>query len=295
MTFDEDAASSPGPRRISRVRLVLTILGEYGWHLWVPLPPGALVTALTDLGLKEAPARATLARMARSDLLLAERVGRRTTHRLSPHAQDMVDEEGTWLESFGRGEPRWDGLWSVLAFSIPESERSSRHLARSRLRWLGFAPLYDGVWLSPRDSAAEAMAQLRQLGVRDVTAMRATLETSIAGGPQSAWALEDVAGEYRRFAADIEAAGIPAEPVAAFRERMRVMLGWQAFRMRDTGIPAELLPADWPRMSTRRAWARRYNELGDCAEARMRLLVSEIDADLAALVSRRRMPEDLNT
>lgn len=295
MTFDEDAASSPGHRRISPVRQVLTIFGDYWWQVAEPMPTGALVTALTDLGLKEAAARATLTRMVRGDLLLADRVGRRTTHRLTVHAQDMVDEEGAWLESFGLGETRWDGLWSVLAFSIPESERSSRHLARSRLRWLGFAPLYDGVWLSPRDRAAEAMAQLRELGVRDVTSMRATLETSIAGGPQSAWALDDVAGEYRRFAADIEAAALPAEPVAAFRERMRVMLGWQAFRMRDTGIPAELLPADWPRVSTRRAWALRYNELADGAEARMRSLVSEIDGGLAALVSRRRMAADLNT
>jgi len=295
MTFDEDAASSPGPRRISPVRQVLTIFGDYWWRVAEPMPTGAIVTALIDVGLKEAAARATLTRMVRGDLLLADRVGRRTTHRLTPRAQDIVDEEGVWLESFGLVEPRWDGLWSVLAFSIPEAERSSRHLARSRLRWLGFAPLYDGVWLSPRDRASEAMAQLRDLGVRDVTSMRATLETSIAGGPQSAWALDDVAREYRRFAAEIEAAPIPADPVAAFRERMRVMLGWQALRVRDTGMPAELVPADWPRVSTRQAWARRYNALAEGAEARMRALVSEIDGELAALVTRRRMAEDLNS
>lgn len=295
MTLDEDAASSPGHRRISPVRQVLTIFGDYWWKVAEPLPTGAIVTALTDLGLKEAAARATLTRMVRGDLLVADRVGRRTTHRLSPHAEEIVDEEGVWLETFGLVEPRWDGLWTVLAFSIPEAERSSRHLARSRLRWLGFAPLYDGVWLSPRDRASEAMAHLRDLGVRDVTVMRATLETSIAGGPQSAWALSEVAGEYRRFAAEIDAAPVPADPVAAFRERMRVMLGWQAFRVRDTGMPAELVPADWPRVPTRRAWARRYDELAAAAEARMRALVSEIDPGAAALVSRRRMAEHPNT
>lgn len=295
MTLDEDGAAGPGLRRISPVRQVLTIFGDYWWHVREPMPTGAIVTALTDLGLKEAAARATLTRMVRGDLLLADRVGRRTTHRLTPHAQDIVDEEGAWLDTFGLVEPAWDGLWSVLAFSIPESERSLRHLARSRLRWLGFAPLYDGVWLSPRDRAGEAMAQLRDLGVRDVTSMRATLETSIAGGPQSAWDLDEVAAEYRRFATSVGTDEVTTDPVTAFRERMRIMLGWQAFRVRDTGMPAELVPADWPRIATRRAWAHRYNALGECAEQRMRVLVSDIDEDLAALVSRRRMRVERNT
>ncbi|TDN91224.1 PaaX family transcriptional regulator C-terminal domain-containing protein [Microbacterium sp. BK668] len=295
MTLDEDGAASPGFRRTSPVRQVLTIFGDYWWHVAEPMPTGAIVTALTDLGLKEAAARATLTRMVRGDLLRADRVGRRTTHRLTPRAREVVDEEGAWLDAFGLVEVPWDGLWSVLAFSIPEAERSSRHLARARLRWLGFAPLYDGVWLSPRDRAGEAMAQLQELGVRDVTSMRATLETSIAGGPQSAWDLDDVAAEYRRFAASVGGEVELGDPVAAFRERMRIMLGWQAFRVRDTGMPAELVPADWPRVSTRRAWARRYNALGECAEQRMRGLVAEIDAGLAELVSRRRMREESNT
>lgn len=295
MTLAEDGAGSPGSRRVSPVRQVLTIFGDYWWHVDEPMPTGALVTGLTDLGLKEAAARATLARMVRSELLTAERVGRRTTHRLSPHARDVVDEEGRWLESFGLVETAWDGLWSVLAFSIPEAERSLRHLARSRLRWLGFAPLYDGVWLSPRDHATEAMAQLRELGVKDVTSMRATLDTSISGGPQSAWDLDEVAAEYRRFAATLQDAAVPADTVAAFGERMRIMLGWQAFRVLDTGMPAELVPSEWPRVTTRRAWARRYNALGEPAEERMRAVVAEIDEDLAALVSRRRMAEEPNT
>lgn len=288
---DDDGA----PRRVSPVRQVLTIFGDYWWHVGEPLPTGAIVTGLIDLGLKEAAARATLARMARSGLVVAERAGRRTTHRLTPRAIGIVDEEAGWLDAFGLVEPPWDGLWSVLAFSIPESERSSRHLARSRLRWLGFAPLYDGVWVSPRNHAREAMAQLREVGVKDVTSMRATLETSIEGGPQTAWNLGEIAAEYRRFAASLAASPPPEGPAGAFGERMRIMLGWQAFRGLDAGVPLELVPADWPRGSTRRAWVRRYNDLGDLAEERMRAVVAAIDPGLARLVTRRRIPEDVNT
>lgn len=294
MTLAEDGAGSPEFRRVSPVRQVLTVFGDYWWGVEPALPTGALLIALTDLGLKEPAARATLARMVRGELLEAERAGRRTTHRLAPRALAVVDEEAAWLESFGLVEPAWDGLWTVLAFSIPESERSSRHLARSRLRWLGFAPLYDGVWVSPRDRAAAAMSELRDLGVSDVTVMRATLETTVAGGAQSAWNLDDIAAEYRRFAAAIGSPP-PDGPVVAFAERMRLMLGWQSFRLLDTGMPAELVPADWPRVATRHAWAQRYNELGDAAEDRFRAVVAEIDAGLVELVTRRRMPVEANT
>jgi phenylacetic acid degradation operon negative regulatory protein len=290
MTLAEDGAGSPEFRRVSPVRQVLTVFGDYWWGVEEALPTGALIAALTDLGLKEAAARATLARMVRGGLLLAERAGRRTTHRLTPRALAIVDEEAAWLESFGLVEPPWDGLWTVLAFSIPESERSSRHLARSRLRWLGFAPLYDGVWVSPRDRATAALSELRDLGVGDVTVMRATLQTTVVGGAQSAWDLDEIAAEYRRFATALESTP-QTEPTAAFAERMRLMLGWQAFRMLDTGMPAELVPGDWPRVATRRAWAQRYNELAAAAESRIRAVIGEIDADLAGRVTRRRMPE----
>ncbi|WP_194409828.1 PaaX family transcriptional regulator C-terminal domain-containing protein [Microbacterium cremeum] len=289
MTLADEAPNGFGIRRASPVRLVLTIFGDYWWHVREPLPTGALVAALTDLGLKEAAARATLTRMTRNGLLDAERAGRRTTHRLTERAVAIVDEEARWLDDFGVDEQPWDGLWTVLAFSIPESQRATRHLVRSRLKWLGFAPLYDGVWISPRDHAAEAMAQLRELEVADATVMRAQLETSIPGGPQSAWDLAGVANRYRAFAAEVAASVDGAVPADAFVERTRLMLAWQAFRVLDTGIPVELVPGDWPRVATRRAWAGRYNELGPGAEQRMRGFVAEISAELAELVTRRRL------
>lgn len=291
MTLADEGPNGLGIRRVSPVRQVLTIFGDYWWHVGEPMPTGALVAALADLGVKEAAARATLTRMTRTGLLSAGRAGRRTMHRLTERAVAIVDEEAAWLDAFGLVEAPWDGLWSVLAFSIPESRRATRHLARSRLKWLGFAPLYDGVWISPGDRAAEAMAQLRELAVEDVTSMRASLETSIEGGPQSAWDLDAVAEQYREFTDALHAVGPPLSAAEAFAERTRLMLGWQAFRVLDTGMPAELVPPDWPRVAARRAWVRRYNELGDAAEERMRTLVAEIAVDLPPLVSSRRLEE----
>ncbi|WP_173922915.1 PaaX family transcriptional regulator C-terminal domain-containing protein [Agromyces sp. Marseille-P2726] len=280
-----------GIRRVSPVRQVLTIFGDYWWHVEEPMPTGALVAALADLGVKEPAARATLTRMTRTGLLTVDRAGRRTVHRLTQRAVGIVDEEAEWLDSFGVEESPWDGFWSVLAFSIPESQRATRHLARSRLRWLGFAPLYDGLWISPGDRAWEAMAQLRELDVKDVTSMRASLHTSIEGGPQTAWDLDAVAEQYREFADALDLAVPSLSATEAFAERTRLMLRWQAFRILDTGMPSELLPSGWPRVAARRAWAHRYNELGDAAEARLREHVGGIAEELSRLVTARRLVE----
>jgi len=291
MTLADEGPNGLGIRRVSPVRQVLTIFGDYWWHVGEPMPTGALVAALADLGVKEPAARATLTRMTRSGLLSADRAGRRTVHRLTDRAVAIVDEEAAWLDSFGLEEAPWDGLWSVLAFSIPESQRAKRHLARSHLKWLGFAPLYDGVWISPGDRASEAMAHLRELDVRDVTSMRASLDTSIEGGPQAAWKLDAVAAQYREFTDVLQAAASPGNAKEAFVERTRLMLAWQAFRVLDTGMPVELVPTGWPRRVARLAWARRYNALGGAAEARLREHVGAIAEELSRLVTSRRLVE----
>jgi len=235
--------------------------------------------------VREAAARASLTRLTRMELLVQDKVGRRTTHRLSQRAWGIVDEEARWLDMFGRVEPEWDGLWSVLAFSVPEARRALRHTARSRLRWLGFAPLYDGMWISPVDAGAEAKRDLVELGVVDVTSMRGQLNTSIPGGPQSAWDLDAAARQYADFADEMRGVQGEYDPASALALRSRLMLRWQKFRGVDVGLPAELLPAAWPRVATRRLFAERYDMLGPAAEERMRSHVGEISAPLAALIT----------
>ncbi len=277
-----------GARHGVAARQVLTLFGDYWWGIGAPVPAGAMVAALGDLGVKEAAARATLSRLVRTGLLRAERTGRRTAHALTDRATEIVREEADWLESFGVDEPEWDGQWSVLAFSIPEARRTLRHHARVRLKWLGFAPLYDGVWISPLTAAEEALAQLRALGVGDLTAMRATLHTS-PDGPQRAWDLDAVAQHYARFAADVRASAPIDDPAGALRERSQLMLAWQGVRGVDAGLPARLLPAPWPRVTARRLFAERFDRLGPLAEQRIREHVATIDAALAERVTARRL------
>lgn len=281
------APELPPGRRVSPARQALTLFGDYWWSVPDPMPSGALVAALIDLGVKEAAARASLARLTRLGLLEQGKVGRRTTHRLSERARGIVDEEARWLDTFGRVEPEWDGVWSVVAFSIPESRRAVRHTARSRLRWLGFAPLYDGVWISPLDAAAQAKDQLVELGADDVTSMRAHLDTTIPGGPQSAWDMDAALRQYAAFDAELRAVSDDLTSAEALAVRSGLMLSWQGFRGVDVGLPTGLLPADWPRAGARRLFAERYDALGRDAEERMRGHIRAISPELAGHVTSR--------
>jgi DNA-binding transcriptional regulator PaaX len=81
----------------------------------------------------------------------------RTFSRLSSRAAAILDDGARRIFSFGAANQSWDGMWSLIAFSIPEDNRAARDALRKQLRWLGFAPLHDGLWLSPRDHAAEEL------------------------------------------------------------------------------------------------------------------------------------------
>jgi hypothetical protein len=62
--------------------------------------------------------------------------------------------------------PRWDGTWSVVAFSA-EADRDCCHLLRTRLRWLTFAPS-PGLWIPPHPHLEEART-LAELGIDNKT------------------------------------------------------------------------------------------------------------------------------
>lgn len=110
---------------------------------------GSLVKLLQRVGVGEHATRSTLARMCRRGLLVRHRVGKRVYFEVSARAATMLAEaaERVWREgAVNRG---WDGNWTLLGFSLPESRRADRHLLRSRLTWAGFGLLQHGLWISP--------------------------------------------------------------------------------------------------------------------------------------------------
>jgi phenylacetic acid degradation operon negative regulatory protein len=269
-------------------RLLLTLLGDYWWRRSEPLPSAALVALLAEFGVSDSAARAALSRLTRNKLLVTAKSGRRTVVRLSARAARILDDGGQQIFSFGRVSQPWDGMWSLVAFSIPEQNRAARDSLRKQLRWLGFAPLYDGLWVSPRDHAGQVLGQLAGLGISTATAFRARTVPGVSpdGLPQQAWDLDQLRARYDRFIGQASALrertlGGQLSPDVALVTRTRLMDEWRAFPELDPDLPDELLPDSWPRAAARELFTATYDLLGPLAAQRVRQIIARYSPDLA--------------
>jgi phenylacetic acid degradation operon negative regulatory protein len=280
--------------RIARTRqgsppsLLLTLLGDYWWGRQELLPSAALVDLLADFDVTDAAARAALSRLVKHGLLHSTKSGRNTFYGLTERASAILTEGNTRIFEFGKSGRPWSGEWTLVAFSIPESSRSIRGSLRTRLRWLGFAPLYDGLWISPHARHEQALRELHSLGIATATAFRATVPEggSSVGLPRTAWNMDEVTQLYESFIDSTRDLGSRLDSgsldnTAALVERTRLMDAWRFFPTFDPDIPEELLPDDWPRPEARELFLATYDRLGPQATLRVREAIAAYAPDIA--------------
>lgn len=288
--------SLPSPRRPNGAKpqeLLTSLLGDFWYWREEHIPSAALVRLLGDFDITPAGARSAMRRLAARGLLTVQRSGRTTAYGIPPRTVEVIVEHTYRMLTFGSSAPAWDGVWTVVAFSVPEEERGLRSELRSRLRVLKFAALYDGVWASPHDLGEEALAVLAELGITTATVLRST-EVGRASGASAlheAFDLTEHAREYRRFAdhyepllARVNAGGVG--PAEALRVRTELGADWRRFQESDPDLPAELLPADWERDRAHAVFVQIYERLGPVAELRFQQVVGQISPELAKLASR---------
>ena len=159
------------------------------------------------------------------------------------------------------------------------------------MRWLGYARLSDGVWISPFDSVGTAVDALGSPGVGQVSSFRGVLATAPGDSPTRAWDLSEVEQEYAEFLTRVATGdgGETLTPAAALEQRTSLMLAWQSFRHAEPGHPMRLMPAAWPRERARDAFVAVYDALGPAAEERMREHVAAIEPALAGVVRPQRL------
>jgi phenylacetic acid degradation operon negative regulatory protein len=269
--------------------LLVTLLGDYWITRTEHLPSAALVRLVGEFGVSPVGVRAAFSRLLRRRLLETRKLGRRTFYSLTPQAAQVLKQGGQRIVSFGVDVQPWDGSWTVAVFSVPEQQRDVRHTLRSHLRWLGFAPLYDGTWVSPHASPQAALAVLRELGVGAATVFRGRDTGADPRPPIAAWDLEALRHTYQAFITRYaplleEVADGRVTTADALVTRTQVMDTYRTFPALDPELPVDLLPPAWPRERAREIFAQLYDTLGPMAELRVRQVVAEFDPDLAELV-----------
>jgi DNA-binding transcriptional regulator PaaX len=60
---------------------------------------------------------------------------------------------------------KWDGMWRLVIFDIPESSKEKRHLFRTLLKQNGFYMLQASVYVNPYPLNKEALAYLQKTGL----------------------------------------------------------------------------------------------------------------------------------
>jgi phenylacetic acid degradation operon negative regulatory protein len=180
---------------------------------------------------------------------------------LTPETREMLASGAERI--YGFGEPRaWDGHWLLVVVRVPEERRDVRHLIRSQLAWAGFGSLGNGLWLTPHvDRETEVRAIVSDADAAELLSFRA--EFGAIGEPRravaDAWDLDEVADRYREFAARFGRLR-PRTPEAVFRAQTELVHTWRKFPFLDPDLPAEVLPARWPRERAHEVFAERHSE-----------------------------------
>jgi phenylacetic acid degradation operon negative regulatory protein len=282
--FPQDAGGLRLPRRqtgTSPQGLTVTLLADYTLRSRAWLPSAAIVALLAEAGVSEAGARTAISRLARRGVLESHRQGRRSSYRLTAAAAAFLVIGGSAIVSPAGRRP-WDEHWTLIAFSLPQEEVALRRGLRSRLRWMGYAPLYDGLWVSPHDLSEKTKAQLAELTPGALTVFRARhveLDASIRRNPIDAWDTADIARQYESFIRRWSATPprVAAGRIAgaeAVRARTEVMDTYRRLPILDPHLPARLLPPGWLREPARDLFTAVYDGLAEAAENHVREVAS---------------------
>jgi phenylacetic acid degradation operon negative regulatory protein len=228
--------------------LIVTVYGLYARESAGWLSVGLLIRLLAELGVEEPAVRSAISRLKRRGLLEPSRRAGAAGYALSAEAREILAEGDEHI--FNPPQASVADGWLLAVFSVPEAERARRHMLRSRLGAMGFGTAAPGVWIAPAHRYQLAHAVLHRLGLDSyVDLFRADYLafTDLTEAVSQWWDLGALQKSYVEFIAawDPVDAGAAA-PATAFATWVRALTEWRRLPYLDPGLPADLLPADWP-------------------------------------------------
>ncbi|WOX21314.1 PaaX family transcriptional regulator C-terminal domain-containing protein [Streptomyces solicathayae] len=240
------SAAEPGspPRPQS---LMLSFFGIHVLGTGTALSSASVIDAFARVDVGEDAVRSTLTRMVSRGLLERHRRGRRMYFSLTPRAAEVLADGEERIHRRGAVNRGWDGTWTLVGFSLPESWRSERHDLRSRLVWAGFGPLQSGLWVAP--GCVDVAPIAAELGLGDrIRAFHGEAAAPTEAGPllRTAFDVDAIAGGYRSFLARWGDGPGPAEVRDDLGRQLVLHTDWLDLVRRDPHLPAEHLPEDWP-------------------------------------------------
>jgi phenylacetic acid degradation operon negative regulatory protein len=286
--FPDEAATVRLPRHqagSTAQSLAVTLVADYTMRTHASLPSASIVALLDEAGIGSGAARTAISRLSRRGVLESSRDGRYSSYRLTPAAVDTLSAGGAWIAGFATRTDPWDGFWTLVSFSFPQEERSQRRTLRGQLRWLGYAPLYDALWVSPDAPNPIVNDRLTTIASGTMTMFRARhveLAARTNRNPIDAW---DIAAIARRYDIFIQRWKLllprihsgKVSGAAAVQARTEIMDAYRHFPIIDPQLPIELMPVHWPRADAREVFVSVYDGLAEQAQEHVRAVVTQFN------------------
>ncbi|MEV6174519.1 PaaX family transcriptional regulator C-terminal domain-containing protein [Streptomyces sp. NPDC051954] len=255
--------------------LMLTFLGDQVLGRDVCVYSGSVIDVFGRVGVGEQATRSTLTRMVNRGLLRRQREGRRMYFGLTGHSAAVLRDGERRIWQTGAVNRQWDGTWTLLGFSLPESWQRQRHDLRSKLTWSGFGPLFNGLWIAP--GQVEVSELVAELGLAaHVKVFRAHADTGMDIGAmiEETWELSELAERYEAFVRRWQPweTDLP-DADDALGLRLLLQAEWLRIIRRDPRLPVGHLPDDWPAEQAEKTFRRVHERLTPPAlDASRRLL-----------------------
>ncbi|MCX5250320.1 PaaX family transcriptional regulator [Streptomyces sp. NBC_00201] len=255
--------------------LLLTFLGDQVLGRDVCVYSGSVIDVFERAGVGEQATRSTLTRMANRGLLRRQREGRRMYFGLTEHSIAVLRDGEHRVWQTGAVNRHWDGTWTLLGFSLPESWQRQRHDLRSKLTWSGFGPLFSGLWIAPGEiDVSELVSELGLAAHVKVFRAHADAGMDIGAMIEDTWDLSELAAGYEEFVRRWETweSRLP-DADDALALRLRLQAEWLRIIRRDPRLPVKHLPDDWPAERAEKTFRAVHERLTPLArEASERLL-----------------------
>ena len=229
------------------------------------LLPSEVLPVAEACGQSPDQVRSCLRRLVAEGLLVRRGAGRRTRYETTPAGLSALGAtmERTRLaylqDAAGQG---WDRQWRLVAFAVPERNRSARDAFRERLLSLGGALVQGGLYVSPHPWHKDVRAEADRLGVADQVTLMTSDDLEIGGErdprelARRLWQLDELAERYRGFVASFRHLPEELGQLRGRHERLSdatflplalsMAVAFQGCFGADPLLPPELLPRPWP-------------------------------------------------
>ncbi|MFM1654521.1 phenylacetic acid degradation operon negative regulatory protein PaaX [Brevibacillus sp. B_LB10_24] len=241
--------------------LMITLYGDfiqyYGGEIWI----GSLIRIMSEFGISESSVRGATLRMVQQDLLQVRRVGNKSYYSLTEKGKRRIEDGVKRVYSIR--DHKWDGLWRILTYSVPEEKRELRNQIRKELNWTGFGLVSNSVWVSPNPLEEQIMEMIRTYNLENYTMLFGS--SSVVSHDNQyiidkGWNLQEIEAEYNGFIESYQAKyellkervwNNTLTDVESFLERTHLVHEFRKFLFKDPGFPKDLLPEHWSGRSAR--------------------------------------------